>query len=442
MGGYAGQYSFLPYNEKVQEYIDSESRDLWEYTLDFTPEESRRLVDHLWELEANSWFDYYFINKNCSYQLLTAIEVVKPEWDLSSDWLWVVPAETVKRVKRIPGAITRIRYRPSLRKIMVQALDRLTPEERAQFEELVHQRLAPARVSSPAVLTAAIQYAQYHRAESEGVNRTDLQDLFDRALERRAELGASQRIETYQEPPPGHPEDGHGPITIGLAQGLAARTDQASQLFEELKVRPAYHDLLNNDLGYPSFSEIDFPNLTLRYYPQTSSFALEQLQLMEMFSVRPLDYFEKRWSWKVDIEVEQPKDLACANCYLGHAEIAWGPTFRLFSPQWLFYTVLGPYFEAGGGLSDRPVRYGPGGEAGILANPWQPYKLRLRALSYGDIFQPYRAPIFGELGFDQAISWSAHWESRLEARQVFTAGASDKNLPSYYDAKVSLQYYF
>jgi hypothetical protein len=40
-GQYPGEYSIMPYYRKVKEYGDFESRDLWEYELNLTPEETR-----------------------------------------------------------------------------------------------------------------------------------------------------------------------------------------------------------------------------------------------------------------------------------------------------------------------------------------------------------------------------------------------------------------
>ena len=41
----------MPYYRKVKEYGDFESRDLWEYELDLNPEESRFMVEHIWEMQ-------------------------------------------------------------------------------------------------------------------------------------------------------------------------------------------------------------------------------------------------------------------------------------------------------------------------------------------------------------------------------------------------------
>lgn len=40
-GQYPGEYSLMPYYRKVKEYGDFESRDLWEYELNLSPEETR-----------------------------------------------------------------------------------------------------------------------------------------------------------------------------------------------------------------------------------------------------------------------------------------------------------------------------------------------------------------------------------------------------------------
>ena len=64
-GLFPGHYSTMPYYLKVREYIDTESRDLWEYELNLTPEERLRLLLHLWELRG-AWARYYFFDENFS----------------------------------------------------------------------------------------------------------------------------------------------------------------------------------------------------------------------------------------------------------------------------------------------------------------------------------------------------------------------------------------
>ena len=45
MGGYPGLFALVPYREKLAEYSRLENRDLWEYKLNLTPEETGRMVN-------------------------------------------------------------------------------------------------------------------------------------------------------------------------------------------------------------------------------------------------------------------------------------------------------------------------------------------------------------------------------------------------------------
>lgn len=105
-GGFPGRYAVLPYYVKIQEYNNFESRDLWEYQIQFSPEEIKRLVFHLWELRPTS-FDYYFFQANCSYQMLTLLEAAKPELELSSQF--VFQAASIFEISRI-SSISSVRF--------------------------------------------------------------------------------------------------------------------------------------------------------------------------------------------------------------------------------------------------------------------------------------------------------------------------------------------
>ena len=104
-GGFAGNFSVLPYFYKVREYSDFESRDLWSYQLNLSKHEIERLVQHLWEL-GGTHFDYYFFSENCSYQLLALLEVAKPDLDILKRLpAWIIPSETVQVIKKVPGLV-------------------------------------------------------------------------------------------------------------------------------------------------------------------------------------------------------------------------------------------------------------------------------------------------------------------------------------------------
>lgn len=47
MGGYPGLFALVPYQEKLSEYRSLENRDLWEYRLNLSQEETARMVEHV-----------------------------------------------------------------------------------------------------------------------------------------------------------------------------------------------------------------------------------------------------------------------------------------------------------------------------------------------------------------------------------------------------------
>ena len=128
-GGYPGQFSILPYYRKVQEYSDLENRDIWEYQLDLTPAEIDRLLEHAWELGPN-YFQYYFFDENCAYQLLGLLDVARPGLRLSDEFpVYAIPSDTVRAVVDAPGLLRKTVYRPSARTELEHAIDRLDTDE-------------------------------------------------------------------------------------------------------------------------------------------------------------------------------------------------------------------------------------------------------------------------------------------------------------------------
>ena len=112
-GQYPGEYSLMPYYRKVKEYGDFESRDLWEYELNLTPEETRFLVAHIWEMQKVS-FPYYFVSDNCAYRLLGLIDLVRPNANLSEKFkVATIPVESIKAIEQ-QGLVHEKIYRPAL----------------------------------------------------------------------------------------------------------------------------------------------------------------------------------------------------------------------------------------------------------------------------------------------------------------------------------------
>ncbi|MEC7278064.1 MAG: DUF4105 domain-containing protein [Bdellovibrionota bacterium] len=113
VGGFKGNFSLLPYFIKIAEYNDSETRDLWEYQLDFNDEEKELFQAHLWEMDK-ALFDYYYLSENCSYHLLYFLDTVRPSLNFIEKMpYFALPSETLLLVNQADNLVTEINQRPS-----------------------------------------------------------------------------------------------------------------------------------------------------------------------------------------------------------------------------------------------------------------------------------------------------------------------------------------
>lgn len=156
-GGYEGHFSLAPYFIKVNEYNHGEARDLWEYPLEISKEGIDIMLAHLWEMEANTWFDYWFFDENCSWQILRLLEVANPQLKLTeSAPFYIIPAETV-RILQSSNLLKSPEFRPSLRR---QYLSRVSPKTSV---EKLDKKLAYYQLQSRLKKLNSIEEKKYHK---------------------------------------------------------------------------------------------------------------------------------------------------------------------------------------------------------------------------------------------------------------------------------------
>lgn len=300
VGGYPGQFALLPYREKIGEYSRLENRDLWEYHLDLSVEETRHLVEHVWELR-DIRFDYYFFDENCSYRLLELLEVARPGLELTDDFpLTAIPADTVRAIQAA-GLIVRTDYRPSReRELQVRSTDLSADEQRWVL------RLAADE--------ASLQEAQWQALPAE--RRALIQESAYRLLRYRAagqerdpaNAGRSYRLlqAINKNPPPPlalerptPAEQGHESRTLQLSAG-----SHEGRPFADYGLRMAYHDLADHLPGFPSGAQIELGHLRLRQYAR-GHWQLQQLDLVDIRSLTPRTRLLQPWSWQVSAGLER-----------------------------------------------------------------------------------------------------------------------------------------
>ncbi|MCO5142200.1 MAG: DUF4105 domain-containing protein [Oligoflexia bacterium] len=334
-GGYQGQFSLLPYYTKVAEYGYFEGRDLWEYELNLNSYELQRLINAVWEVETNSYFNYFFGDENCSFQLLTLLEVAKLDWDISGYFVHMIPGESIKKVAKQEGAVHKIRFRPSLHRRIKSIASGFSKEEDQSFDRLKEEDSLNENVSTK-VLQAYNLYLLSVKKQDEKKWTSDQEKRYRQSL---IALAAKKdkviEKDIYDEL--SQPDKGHGPYGLGL--GAFARELNGTRYGSELYIRFAYHELVDGDLGYLPFSHFLFPNFTFRWMKE--SFYLESAEALSIISLTPWSLVSRPFSWRgllayKNIQTEKCGKIRCMGI---HASAAGGPSFKVSEKMvsWIFF---------------------------------------------------------------------------------------------------------
>ena len=408
-GGYPGLFSIAPYYSKVTEYNDLENRDIWEYELNFTAEEIDRLLEHAWELGPIR-FDYYFFDENCSYHLLSLFDVARPQLRWTERFpAWVIPADTVRVVTQEPGMLRRATYRAARSTVLRYREGQLTPPQVRLAKAVALGRTPIAEVDGSdereraRVLDLAYEYLEYERLRGRAPNAAATGVRLRELLLARSRLQV--RDEAAPPTPLVRPDQGHrsARATLGLGR-------ENGQSFEELQLRPAYHDLLDPEEGYNRGAAIEFLDVVLRHRERDDRTRLERADFVNIVSLAPRDELLKPLSWRINVGYARARldsgDEPLVFRVAGGAGFAWEPTPRLLS-----YSMLEGGLIANGHL-ERGFAAGAGPAVGALLDLSQRWRVQVeaRALRYG-IGDVHSA---SELVLNQRIALGRQSALRLE----------------------------
>ncbi len=385
VGGFKGNFSTIPYYLQVRKYSDMENRDIWEYRLNLTEAQIRRMLMHAWEL-GNTTFTYYFFKQNCSYQLLPLLEVADPDLHLTdSFWYWTIPADTVRLIASVPGLISEVTYRPSRGTQIRQKRDLLSHEERRLLSEIDHDvstiqsdsfKVLPVDREA-FLLDIAYDYTRY-QTDKEETGPEAIKRKQRLLLERRSGLRIQSPGVAF-EPTTSPPEQGHDTARVGLGLGW-----REGAPFEELALRPAYQDLLDDATGYTTGAQIELMNARVRYDNHRDRFTLHSLSFANIISLFPLDPLFKKPSWKVSAGIATLTGESCRDCRYFDLNVGTGSALEAHLLRrelaYFFIELDGNY----GGFFDPDYRAGGGGTIGLLADLAPRWKAHLFAtyLSY------------------------------------------------------------
>lgn len=303
-GSFPGKFALMPYYAKVQEYANAESRDLWEYDLNFSEAETRAMMASLWEL-APQRIDYYFFDENCSAVLLYLLQTARPELHLSDKLgSFVHPSDTLRILMAEEGLVSGLVYRPSTRSRYLAQFKVLEASEAAILREMIRsQSIATAAFErlplerKAAVLDAALAFIEFDESLYGSKKPVKNAALYDRTLAARSKL-VTPPMTRFPTPDDEAPHLGHKGQRWGLLAG--AYENHAEMLME---YRPGQHDLLSPAIGYPPELSIELGKTRLAV-EEGGQARVRSAELFHILSLNPSRSGRLPWSWQMQLNYE------------------------------------------------------------------------------------------------------------------------------------------
>ncbi|BBH53446.1 DUF4105 domain-containing protein [Fluviispira sanaruensis] len=343
-GLFEGKYSLLPYSVKVQEYNNSESRDLWEYELNLSQEEAVNMAKSLWEIGDNS-IDYYYFDENCSYVLLTLLDTANDHFNFADEFmLWVNPADTLRVINQFPNLVKKVRYRPSSQKRFRFRYALLNSEEKDFFSDVLSEKYYfyelkdyLPKESLARVFDAVSEYIDF-KEKLAGTEESVKYPLFRKnLLEARASLEVISAPLKIDPPVEERPEYGVPGARLGAQYSYSYYAGNAV----DFELKPVLHSLDSPSAGYAKDAQIELMKLLLRYEFKSSTLFVQNLDLLNIKSFPSLDPPLYPIAWKLRAGIEQDNDcnkygyLSCCE----RSFLQGGTGFAVLSGIFQIYTL-------------------------------------------------------------------------------------------------------
>lgn len=296
-GGYPGFYKLEPYYMNVGIYNNAEDRDLWEEGLNYSPSEVEFLKLYLWELLSSAAIDYYFAGENCSYRILSFLDVVRPEVDLTNKLRWpVLPSESIRLLKDRGFTTNYQDYRSSIGKKLEYKLKNLNKAQWLIYKKAIKNSEAKNKVKDIKVLDALLDHWTYETYKSKGRLEIKKYKAKENNFAERASLGGKPQI---------YPNHAYFKKNLNLLPPYLGHRLRRLNLYnnkqeQSLDFHLGVHPLWMDSAGYNSFAAIDY--LGLSYIKD--KFTKEEkvgLKLIKIYTLNSVRRSNKKLSWYLNL---------------------------------------------------------------------------------------------------------------------------------------------
>ncbi len=338
-GGFKGELSLTPYYVKLQEYNNSESRDLWEYPLNLSGDELTAIVNSAWEF-GKHFQEYYYFDENCSWLPMLLIEAAKPEVELTPKFrTWVIPSDTVREIANYPGLVGESHFQASnwrqflaryellnsAEQVILKKIIRKPGSVSADELKLIDSELATVSVDGQTrVIDAWVEFLDFSQKLAGTGHPEQFEGVRKELLIRRSKLKVHSQALQIEKPKYSDPKDTHGPITFGLGYGA----ENTLGSFASFIIRPANNEIIQAGKASPSELEVRFLEFEGRYFSQSKDWVLENFHFIKVLTLSHFHPITKALSWGFDIGRDHPQFCDRNECTRWSFVGEGGVTFR------------------------------------------------------------------------------------------------------------------
>lgn len=393
-GLYNGYFSVMPYSDKINEYNNSEMRDMWEYTLNLSDEENRRAFKHIVEMDKVG-SRYFFLDENCSYNLLFLIDVARPELDLTSGYFFSAePVDTVRGLIE-SGVVERKDYRPSLYSQILSRSSKVSYDESIRMiayckgnisMEEFKSSISPDNYSI--VYDLSSDYLKFLLVKDK-ITIEDYQKRLLEVLRERSRVGDSESV-LKDDDIPFSPDSAHYSRKLSLAGGVF---DDDKYL--QMSFRVTCHELIDSNQGLAKGSEIQFGACSFRYFTQEKKFRFQQVTAVKVISLPASDRFNVANCYLLDTGGRQCEMPDKKTSFGGFVNGGSGFSVMMFN-FFQFYAMAEADLRFAGGYKYNSLISG-GGRVGLMFDICDIWKnvshLSLLASPLGDKTKIFRLSV-------------------------------------------------
>ncbi|POP54698.1 Lnb N-terminal periplasmic domain-containing protein [Zhongshania marina] len=352
-GGFQGSFTNIQYYFHNHQYGENELRDLWEYELKLPQKDVKLISAHTWELLGIN-FQYFFINKNCAYQmadLLTLSDKVEIPALYS---IYAIPQVLPQKLNEL-GLVQKVKYHPSRQSRFYSTYSKLSTKAKLFLKKSSANPDIPGSFTYSKLnaderrnlIDTTINYYQFLKLKN---HNTTLPTAYYDAL--AASLNEPPVTADKEPRVKLGPESGRKPSSIRISAVSSSNNFDGIGI----NIRPAYYDTLDADAGHRQNGRLGMLEINARLTKDRLI-----LNSFDLFSIESNVETETNLpgdgglSWKLRGGSER-QNFTCDNCSVARVQGDIGKSYKINSYHFINGYIGGAIHENKNGQGHSFVR--------------------------------------------------------------------------------------